>query len=467
MTDGVTGSSDSETTVTKYFRGMHHDETATSALKSVSVATTVGSAASYQDFNDLAGLPLQVEHTTIAGTRLSATVTQYWRAVTLDATGDERFDAYFTRVAQVDSYDYGDGSATSPGHTIEATDYDADYGLPVAVRHLGAAGTSSDDTCTVYERFPNTSLWLIDFTAGEELHNLTCAGALHSQTHTRFDVDTYGTPPVDGDPVRTTVNVSSTVTQSTVRSFDTYGRVLTEDATGREPVTTTYTGGAFPTAVRTETTTNGTTHLYSDVTLDQIRGATTTSTGTSQQIAGVAPVTTLRYDYLGRLTGVWQPDRALTDPASSIFVYQIGSVAQPMVTTKVAQSGGYLYSYGLLNSFGEPRENQTPAPGTGGGRTVTATTYDDVGRVAVEQGATYSTGTAGTDGLPDPTLGGTGHDVEHFYDGAGRPTSDRTGSGGTAQFSTTYAYGVGTSTVTPPNQAATITEVDSFGACRS
>ena len=460
VVDGATGSADSETTVTKYFRGMHDDEAAT-GQKSVQIANTVGTATSYWDWNDLAGRPLQVEHTTLGGTNLSATVNQYWRKVTVNAVGDERSDAWYTRVSRVDSYDYGAGGVT-PRHTAEVSEFDDTYGYQVSAQHLGLTSTASDDTCTTYSRFPNATAWLVDYLAVQRLYDGSCTGTMVTQTRTYYDgASAYTTAPSTGDPTQTVVNTSSTESQATARAFDTYGRVTIENPWGRRGVTTTYSGGAFPTNIGTSTT-DGTATISTDTLMDPVRGMAKSVKENSRQVGGVIPTTTLGYDALGRLTGVWRPGRSLASTANSVFEYQIGTVAQPMVTTKVLQSGTtYLSSYALLNSYGEPGETQVTATG-GAGRTVTATTYDDVGRVASERGPVYATGAAGS-AILNPPLTSVGHYVQHVYDAAGRPLSDTTGSAGNDKFATTYSYAAGATTTTPPNQAATTTSVDAFG----
>ncbi len=465
VVDGATtapGSADSEVTVTKYFRGMHDDQAAT-GQKSVTVANTVGTPTSYWDWNDLAGRPLQVEHTTNGGTNLSATVNEYWRKVTVNAVGDERSDAWYTRVSQVDSYDYGGGGGT-PRHTVEASLYDDTYGYLVNAQHLGLTTTAGDDTCTAYSRFPNPTLWLVDFLAVERLYDGSCTtGTMQTQTRSYYDgAAAYTTAPTTGDPTQSIVNTSATASQTTARGFDTYGRVTTENPWGRRGTTTAYTGGAFPTSVLTSTS-DGTVALSAESVMDPVRGASLVVKENSRQVGGVVPTTTLGYDALGRLTGVWRPGRPIAGTASTVFEYQIGDVAQPMVTTRVAQNATtYLSSYALLNSYGEPRETQVTATGATG-RTVTATTYDDVGRVAIDKGPVFATGAAGTSGLLNPPVGSVGHYVQHAYDAAGRPLSDTTGSAGNDKFATTYSYAPGATTTTPPNQAATTTTLDAFG----
>jgi RHS repeat-associated protein len=131
-----------------------------------------------------------------------------------------------------------------------------------------------------------------------------------------------------------------------------------------------------------------------------------------------------------------------------------------VVTKELNNANGQDTSYELLDGWLRPR--QTQAPGPDGGRLITDTFHNAIGKTDRTYAAYYA------DGAPSTTLFGadTPGDVEtqtaYTYDGLGRTTAERLliGSGDVNEkWRTTYAYGGDWTTVTPPQGGTPTTTI--------
>ncbi|MEW5632096.1 hypothetical protein AB1388_36965, partial [Streptomyces hydrogenans] len=100
--------------------------------------------------------------------------------------------------------------------------------------------------------------------------------------------------------------------------------------------------------------------------------------------------TVMEYDALGRMKKVWSPDRdSLTTTPDAEFEYTVGRDAPVVITNKrLLEDGTYRVSYDFYD--GALRLRQTQNPAMNGGRVVTDTFYDSLGRVWKENGGYYN-----------------------------------------------------------------------------
>jgi RHS repeat-associated protein len=443
-----------------YFRGMDGD-TLTSGTRSVSVTDSEGVAVT--DNVALAGATREeINYTGVAGTVLDGTIDDQWISAATATNGATK--AYQVGVARQRTR-----TALSTGgwrRTEEQTTFDS-YGLPTQVNDLGDTATSADDTCTRTTYARNTTQWLIDLEAREEIVGVACTitasypADVISDERTFYDGSTtLGAAPTKGD-ITLTQEVASysgstpTYVQATRSTYDAYGRVLDAyDALDRR-TSTSYTpaGGG---AVTGTTVTNALGHVTTTTIEPAWAEATTVVDPNGRR-------TDLAYDPLGRLTGVWLPDRSRSggQTPSQRFSYLVRTNEPNVVATETLRDdGSYDTSYAFLD--GRLRQRQTQEPAPDGGRVVTDTYYDSRGLEARDNEAYWNSDAAGTTllSVADNTV--PGHTTK-VYDGAERETTEIFLSYSAEKWRTTTAYGGDRVDVTPPaggTATTTITDVE-------
>lgn len=351
--------------------------------------------------------------------------------------------------------------------TLTTTSFDS-YGMATSVYDHGDTSKAGDERCTTTTYNRNTSKNILN-TVGRVLSTALACGTdptgpddVISDTRTWFDGQDYGTAPTAGDPTRTEVakdwNSSGPVYLTTARStVDSYGRILDQwDVRGAETTTTYLPATGGPVTKVTSTNPLGWT---STTELDE-RGQSLGGVNINNQRSDNT------YDPLGRLTQTWKTPRykANNDPPSATFDYTIASNGANSVTTNVVNAtGGYSTTYAIFDGLLRQVQTQSLADGIDGGRVLTDTVYDSLGRQWKTNGPYYDTAAPSTT-LFAPTEWTFPRQTVTDYDRANRPTATITLSKLVEQWRTTTYYGGDYTTVTPPQGgSATRTTTDARG----
>lgn len=446
-----------------YFTGMNGDHLSSGGTRSVTITDSRGGT--WPDSDALAGTKREViTRNGPGGPVVTDTITDpYISAPTSARTiGGVTVNARYTGAAATAAYTALDGGRGWRTARTENT-FDS-YGMITAVNDLGDTSTSADDKCarTTYGR--NTSLWLMNYVSEVETDALSCdkapssAADVISDTRTSYDGQAFGAAPTAGEVTRTddlsawSATSPTYITQSQA-AYDSYGRVTDRwDALGAH-TTIAYTpsaGGPLTQMVTINPLGQATT-----TTFDPASGLPTSTVDANGKL------TSLAYDPLGRLTGVWLPGRPQASASPNIsYSYLIRTDGAVAVTTqKLDPAGTYVTSYQLFDGLLRPRQTQAPAPG--GGRVITDTFYDTAGRVNKTFGAYYNSSSPGTGLFTASDFTQVPEQYATVYDGAGRIAASIYQPGGQEQWRTTTAYGGDHTDVTPPQggtAASTITD---------
>ena len=364
--------------------------------------------------------------------------------------------------------------------TATSTTFNAD-GLPSTVENLGddRASMSGDDSCARYTRtsqtatnppvyIPGTTLpvWIIGVVTATETDKGTCAatpsrpGDILAATRTVYDgasswaADQSATL-TKGDVAQMldlsgwdTSSGTGTYQLTGKDAYDAFGRVVDVWDAANHNVHTAYTQGTTGPVSQVKVT-DALSHTAT-TTLDAWRGLPLTVTDINSN------VTTLGYDPLGRLTGVWKPGQSTSGSANTIYSYTLSATAPAVVTTKsLMAEGTYITSYAYYDGMLRPWESQS-SPGTldTANRIVSVNSYDGRGLLVSTAGPSQ------VSGAPSATDPGTIVDysltarTDATYDGAGRITKSSLRSGthdaGWTYYTTTTSYDGENTTVVPP-----------------
>lgn len=363
-----------------------------------------------------------------------AEVETYTRTVAPDGTAGQRTDTVTTTVA-----DGGDNHrGVALGEVLTSEEHDSGN----SSNGGGTTSTQAKTRCTTttwdnqndgsYTSATDPGVWL-RLPATTELHGGTCGDAAtsnllkHSETY--YDNNTGLTDALtQGLPTTTVTWTKSDGSDSisTSAAYDAYGRTISATngrgkttSTAYNPAGSSGAGDAddLPTTIKV---TDPLGHAVS-TTLDPGRGLTLSATDVNGKTTSYA------YDGLGRRTSETDPGTggSSADGATIAYAYTISNSGGPSfvhTTTRIdADTTSQAWAY--VDGWGRSVETQTQTP-TGTGRIVTATGYDDAGRVAFSTGPDYNAADPGTginNGLTnaDPTT--SAFDTVTTYDGAGRP----------------------------------------------
>ncbi|GAA0385514.1 RHS repeat-associated core domain-containing protein [Microbispora corallina] len=465
-------------TVTRYLQGMNGDRQKSGTPRAVSVPglPVPGlNLAAVTDSDEFAGF--QREQVTYDGsTAISATADDPWSSRTaIQHTGSGDLKAFYVRPRT--SYDYT--YLTVPGRwrtRSTTTTYDS-YGMAVTEDDAGDTGKTGDEICTRTWYARNAAAGLTSLVSRVRKVARPCGTAdgalsLPANSATRGDVlsdiatvyddvdatvwtaaqtptagDAYWTGRAAGYPATPDANGDRNPAgwQTTGTStFDALGRTLsTTDAAGNTDSTEFTPAGAGP---LTKTVDGNALAQKATTFYDGLRGLRTTV----YDVDGKK--TELTYDGLGRLLGVWLPNRSKSngDTASTTYAYQVKRGAAPFVATSVlGPNGTRVTSYQIYDSLLRPIQVQAPTPV--GGRTLTDTRYDS-------RGLAYDTFAGIFDDATTPNgvyarAEDNGAPTEHrfVFDGAGRQTSDALWIFGVRKGNPTLTGYTGDSTaVSPP-----------------
>ena len=503
-----TGSDAQTETETSYYQGMDGDTLPGGGTRSVTLKDSQG--AQHTDTNQLAGNVLEstvynysggpVDHSSISSYWVSAAAATRTRtglpSLTANATG---LVETWTRQALTD------GGTTTWRKTETDTSYDATpsdafFGLPQYVFRHGDLADPAQQACTSTSYAPaNTSENLAGLPAEVETDAQPCGGAnpdgasapgsgqvnaltapaslsrpadVISDTRTFYDnatlAQTWPQPaspswpqatPTLGDVsvVRQAANYSggafSYQTQSAT-VYDSYGRpVSSYDANGNKTATSyTMTNGVTTGEKVTNPLNQATT-----TTLDPLRGIPVSTTDAN------AITTTLHYDGLGRLTGVWGFNRPASSAANDIFSYAVSASAPTVVTSqKLDDQSGYVTSTTLYDALLRVRQTQDPTPQ--GGILVTDHIYDSRGWEWETNTNWWDPGVSPGSSIVTLPQSKIPDETQTAFDGLGRPvlvtSYDNSAVKSTA--ATAY-YGDRVTTVPPAGGTPTSTVSDALG----
>jgi RHS repeat-associated protein len=469
---------------TTYFRGMDGDHLM-SGTRSVSVTDYDGNT--YPDNHALAGYTLQTRHYQLgaggARTELSSERYTYWDSGVL-ADGPGLHNAHMIRTeATYGRQRRADGSWRQTGSKQDGFNA-ANGGLPTREQTWGEIGDATDNTCTELTYAQNTTdwRWMLNYPETVELHSgdadaqsNQCPGPVVARAVTLYDgaaAPGSADKPIDGNPTELRKYWNDTSYSTEKKTYDAYGRVVTDvDPLGHTTTTSYSPAAGWP--------------VDGTVTTNPLGQATTTYTSRAfgVTVRSTDPnrlVTSTDYDGAGRLRRVWLPTEPkpngpeVPPPAGAVPSYEFtyhtttgssaanSQPAEPTVVTsrqlQTLQGGSqtWLTSYTYLDGFGRTREVQQPSP-SGSGRTVTVTTYDDNGRVRGTSAPFYNSTAPGDDPtlLLNPAREAIPSWTEQSYDGLGRQTDQALYGNGQLQWETKTAnYGDG-NVVTPPRGAPT------------
>jgi RHS repeat-associated protein len=453
------GSTPKTLTRTIFLRGMNGNRAADGSSVSVSVADTKGG--STVDAERLNGTPLD---TTVwnGSSLVSTSITKPWVSAATATSGSKKA----TILGPGTTTEYTVLSGGGEQQTRTTTTTDGTYATTTQVDDEGDVSTTADDHCTRYTYVRNTTAWITGAASRQQDASLKCASTpatadIVGDTRTLYDGAAFGATPSKGLVTETQALKTAGGSDYAMRSKATYdarGRVLTSsDAMGHTTSTAytqlaitgqTYTGGV------TKVTTTDPKKFVASSDVNPAWGTPVTETDINGQI------TSLAYDGLGRLTGVWLPTRAkATYPTypSMRFAYSITKTAPSVVTSEeilntATDVPSYISRYEIFDGLLRPRQTQNPEASTNGGRVIADTEYDSRGLPIRQNGPYYSTG------APNGTLvaitdvqKAVSHELT--YDQAARVVKDRFMSIGVEKGTTLTTYGGNFVTIDPPDGA--------------
>jgi len=503
-TDG-TGVHDQKTlTKTYYFLGMNGDTLPGGKTRSVPALTSQDGATSVADDDALAGQTFETDTYTASGGSLDKTVvnvpTVIGPTASRNRSGLPGLTAQMVRPAktltrEVVSYGW---RKTETDTFYDRTLGKSTTGVQVQVDDRGETADADNVAKCTYTRYLTDSsdtlvLPAETVTTAQDCSSAgaTPSGALLSDVRTSYDTNAFAydgdgqsSPalPKTGDV--TEVQKASAANGAIATAFvnaastryDSYGRVTKATRTPNstspdgkslaQTILTSYTpaSGALPTSSTTVTqvtpgvdcstvTTSSNDCQVTGSSLDPARGVPTAKT----DAAGL--LTSLTYDALGRLTGVWLPNenKANSAPANTTYTYSLSqSAPSAVVTNALLDNGGYSTSETLYDAMLHPLQVQ--ATGENGTTTVSDTQYDSHGWTVVTDNAYNVSGNPGSKlisvsqvSIPDTTV--TDHD------GMGRPDLVTEEHDGAKTWATTTAYSGDRTIILPPKGGVATTTV--------
>ncbi|MFF1821363.1 polymorphic toxin-type HINT domain-containing protein [Kribbella sp. NPDC058245] len=454
------GAADGAKTQTRYtyFRGMHDDYLDREGTTRRTAAVTDSQNKSVEDTERFNGFVReQITYNGAGGAVVSGTISTPWVSSTGSAGGytalllrtqstvtRTRLSTGTDRVSQVDT--------TFDGH-----------GLPLTSDDLGDLATSSDDRCTRYTYNSNSDLWIWGPVSREEKVSAKCDATPNRPADVISDERSY----YDSSSSLTAAPTRGLLTKVDTMSRWTTGPVYEQrvrtvyDARGR--VIETY--DALDTLTSKVEFTPSTTGPVTQTVTTDAKGYTSTSVIAPAWGASVAEIdannrrTDLTYDALGRLTGVWLPDRSKADniSASMIFSYLVPNNAPNVITTQqLKPDGTYRTSKTLLDGMLRPRQVQSPSA-TGLGRVLVDTRYDERGNVISSNGPYHDSNSQPSNVLFVPSEENLPARTKTTYDGANRATLSQFLVDNNEQWRTTTTYTGDSTTVVPPEGSTTTT----------
>ncbi|MFJ9554353.1 RHS repeat-associated core domain-containing protein [Nocardiopsis sp. NPDC101807] len=442
-----------------YFQGMDGDKQP-SGTRSASVTDSRG--VTHTDHKELNGTLREViVRDGVGGREISREISTPWLRKTAEVThswGSQA--AHIIQTEQTVTFSRkADGGwfETRVDNTVN------DSGAITRIRDHGDVDVTGDEKCVSTTFVSNTDAWILNLASRNETLAVDCEETADRPDDVitdeliTYDNGEHGAAPTRGLPTRTekldSYDGGDPVYQTVQEAaFDAQGNTVSEtDANGGVTTTEyTLTDAGLPGSV-TETNPLGhTTTTY----LDPARGTPIGETDANGRTM------TMAYDPLGRLSGVWLPDRdqAAGDTATAKFEYNVRQDAPTSITTHTLRTQSeYTTSHEIFDAFLRPRQTQGPA--VDGGRLITDTFHDTLGQVVKTREAYHNAEE------PSDTLFVVANDAEiprqteTVYDGAGRPTDVLHVAFGEERWRTTTEQHSDRTLVTPPDGSVATTSL--------
>jgi RHS repeat-associated protein len=357
--------------------------------------------------------------------------------------------------------------------TLVKNTFDDATGLETQIDDQGDTSTATDDRCTKTDYASDTTSWMLNFPSRVETVAVKCGASVNRPDQVVSDARSYyDNGAFDAAPSKGNVTKEEKIANydggtphyvtSTATTYDSCGRALTVTDAAGHTTTTAYTP---TTGLPTATTVTGPPVKPGDT-------STAMTTITDLDPAWNLPITTIDaggkrndmdYDALGRLTKVWlaNTSKAAGNVPNMAYAYMITKDAAVAVQTKtILPDDSTTTSYQIFDGLLRPR--QTQAPGPDGGRLITDTLYNSLGKTDRTYAAYYASGAPdrGLFGIDQP--GDVESQTAYDYDGLGRVTTERllTGNGaGTEKWRTTTTYAGDRVSVDPPTGGTPTTTI--------
>ncbi|MFM9607719.1 polymorphic toxin-type HINT domain-containing protein [Streptomyces niveiscabiei] len=453
-------------TVSLYFQGMDGDKNQTGPADSVSLAPlpepALG-AATVTDKDEYAG-QLRQQVTYDGTTAISASVNDPWSKETATQSAPDAAAHVARYVRTEKSYSYTYLTVPKTWRKRQTTTTFDDYGMPVTVEDSGDTAKANDETCTRtwYARSGNfTSLVSRARTVGR-----TCATA---DSALSLPASMSPTAPARGDVLADVATVYDTVNatawsadQTPTKGLPTWtGRATGYAATGERAPSgwqklsaTTYDALGRPLTVSDASANAASTIAYTPANAGPLTQTVTANAKQYKTTSFLDPrrglalrvydpnskKTESTYDALGRLTQVWQPNRATGQAPNYKFAYKLNTQDPSWVSTSTLKRDGETYntSYTLYDSLLRPLQTQSPTPL--GGRLVTDTRYDTRGLAYESYAEAFDSKTSPDGTYKRVEYGGSPVQTQTVFDGAGRATDSALYVFGVKKWSTTTSY---------------------------
>ncbi|MFD5006637.1 RHS repeat-associated core domain-containing protein [Streptomyces mutabilis] len=471
---GAVGTTRSKT-VSLYLQGMHGDKNKDATTKSVTsepLLDTDADVPAVTDSNQYKGA-LRQQVTYNGSQPISSTVHNYTYKNTATQTVPDATDHTALWVRGTTTYTSTYLTGTKTWRTHVTTQHHDDLGMVSSVDDYGQRGAGGDETCTRtwYARNLDagiTSLVSRTRTVAKQCSvtdaslnlpaNSSTSGDVLSDTAAVYDTADATTWLATQKPTKGQVTWTGRATGYTTTSgsdgqrlpsgwqttatttYDTLGRPLTVTDTAGHTSSTAYTPADAGPLTKTISTDPKGYRSYSF--LDPRRGLA------RQTVDINGKLTEQRYDALGRLTGVWLPNRSTGSQGPSVkFAYHLDNTKPSWVSTSTLTNSTDTYntSYSLYDALLRPLQTQSPTPE--GGRLLTDTRYDTRGLAYETYADIYDTTSTPDGTYSRAEYGRTPQQTETVFDGAGRPTTSTLYVDGVKKWATTTSY-TGDSTAT-------------------
>ncbi|MFF3918956.1 polymorphic toxin-type HINT domain-containing protein [Streptomyces sp. NPDC001852] len=508
-TDGAKVHDQKTLAKTYYFLGMNGDTLPGGKTRSVPDLTSQDGATSVADDDALAGQTFETDTYSASGGSLSKAVVNVPTIIGPTAgrnrSGLPDLTAQMVRPTKTltrEAVSYG-WRRTESDTFYDRTLGKSTTGMPVQVDDRGETTDSANVSKCTYTRYLTGSPSTLVLPAEVISTSQDCSGAgatpsgtLLSDVRTSYDHNAFtydgdgqqnpalpkiGDATLDQQASAASGATATAFVDQAATTYDSYGRTTKATRTPHsvspdgkslaQTVFTSYTPatGALPTSSTTITqvtpgvdcstvTVSSKDCQLASNTLDPARGLPTAKT----DAAGL--LTSLTYDALGRMTGVWLPNeiKANGAPANTTYTYALSQSAPSVVSTNaLLDNGGYGTSTALYDAMLRPLQVQATAENST--TTVSDTEYDSHGWTVATNNAYNVAGSPGNSlisvsqvSIPDTTV--------TDYDGQGRADLVTEEHDGVKTWTTATAYTGDRTTVLPPKGGvATTTVVNARG----
>ncbi|MFJ6622725.1 RHS repeat-associated core domain-containing protein [Kitasatospora sp. NPDC091335] len=456
--------------VSTYLRGMNGDATG-SGTRNASVSFTpypgaatvthtddqwlAGTVLGSQTYDRAGGSVVSANSTFTSGDVVTATRSQSGNLPDIVA----RFGA--TKVTEKSWGRLADGTWRTTSR-VRTSDADPDHGnRPLQVDDQGDGTSAAPETCTTTSYAKSADPMMVMLSSG----TLTVAGPCTTKAGTAttiaesrgyFDGKPFGEALATGNQTSSwTVDHydgsgQPVYTQLTATTYDDYGRPVSVTGPDGAVTTTAYTPATGSLPVKTTVTGPMGATWATNQTVDQGRGQPLVATDENGRAL------TRKYDALGRIVAVWQPERPTNEAANYVFEYAVNGITAPSTVTSksIREDKSYNVQTELYDGLGRIRQTQRSTALGDDGRLITDTAYDSHGWPIKSSAAHYD---------PKSQPNGTVFVSQDSqvpaqtwvtYDGLGRATTSALVSYGHQQWATTTAYpGVDRTDTTPPEGA--------------